>query len=100
MSPPRRRTSTPTKGARPRVPQHDRRSEMNPQRLRSRHPGAGRLGLAVLVATSFALPAVASAQTTTANPSGKTRTEHDLLGDKQIPIEAYYGVQTMRGIEN
>jgi len=72
---------------------------MNPQRLRSRHPGAGRLGLAVLVAASFALPCIASAQakkTTT----GATRTEHDLLGDKQIPAEAYYGVQTMRGIEN
>lgn len=30
----------------------------------------------------------------------KTRTEHDLLGDKQIPIEAYYGVQTARALEN
>ena len=70
---------------------------MNPQRLRSRHPGAGRLGLAVLVATLFALPAVAFAQTKT---SGATRTEHDLLGDKQIPADAYYGVQTARALEN
>src|SRR6478752_1848626 len=30
----------------------------------------------------------------------KTRTEHDLLGDKQIPNEAYYGVQTARALEN
>lgn len=30
----------------------------------------------------------------------KTRTEHDLLGDKQIPAEAYYGVQTARALEN
>ncbi|WP_348811905.1 aspartate ammonia-lyase [Flavobacterium maritimum] len=30
----------------------------------------------------------------------KTRTEHDLLGDKQIPFEAYYGVQTARALEN
>src|SRR6478735_4877761 len=30
----------------------------------------------------------------------KTRTEHDLLGDKQIPDEAYYGVQTARALEN
>jgi aspartate ammonia-lyase len=29
-----------------------------------------------------------------------TRTEKDLLGEKQIPNEAYYGVQTMRALEN
>ena len=28
----------------------------------------------------------------------KTRTEKDLLGEKQIPAEAYYGVQTMRAL--
>lgn len=28
------------------------------------------------------------------------RTEHDLLGEKQIPNDAYYGVQTMRALEN
>src|SRR6188474_3289189 len=30
----------------------------------------------------------------------KTRTEHDLLGNKEIPFVAYYGVQTMRALEN
>ena len=30
----------------------------------------------------------------------KTRTESDLLGSKEVPEEALYGVQTMRGIEN
>jgi aspartate ammonia-lyase len=30
----------------------------------------------------------------------KTRTEKDLLGEKQVPAEAYYGVQTMRGMES
>ena len=30
----------------------------------------------------------------------KTRTEHDLLGDKEIPADAYYGVQTARAQEN
>src|SRR6188508_3186499 len=30
----------------------------------------------------------------------KTRTEHDLLGNKEIPFDAYYGVQTMRALEN
>jgi aspartate ammonia-lyase len=29
-----------------------------------------------------------------------TRTEHDLLGDKQVPADAYYGIQAMRGMEN
>ena len=28
------------------------------------------------------------------------RTEHDLLGDKQVPHSAYYGVQTARALEN
>ncbi len=31
---------------------------------------------------------------------GQTRTERDLLGDRQIPASAYYGVQTARAIEN
>ena len=30
----------------------------------------------------------------------KTRTEHDLLGPKEIPFDAYYGVQTARALEN
>src|SRR6187399_1876156 len=30
----------------------------------------------------------------------KTRTEHDLLGNKEIPFDAYYGVQTLRALEN
>jgi aspartate ammonia-lyase len=30
----------------------------------------------------------------------QTRTEKDLLGEKQIPADAYYGVQTMRALEN
>ncbi|HEX8818078.1 MAG TPA: lyase family protein [Terriglobales bacterium] len=28
------------------------------------------------------------------------RTEHDLLGEKQIPADSYYGVQTARALEN
>src|SRR6185295_16077898 len=28
------------------------------------------------------------------------RLEHDLLGDKRVPARAYYGVQTLRAIEN
>jgi aspartate ammonia-lyase len=32
-------------------------------------------------------------------PAG-TRMEHDLLGDKAVPANAYYGVQTARALEN
>ena len=32
--------------------------------------------------------------------NGQTRTEKDLLGEKQIPADAYYGVQTLRALEN
>ena len=32
--------------------------------------------------------------------SGKTRTEHDLLGYKEVPAEALFGIQTLRCIEN
>jgi aspartate ammonia-lyase len=32
--------------------------------------------------------------------SSKTRIEHDLLGDLEIPADAYYGVQTARALEN
>ncbi len=30
----------------------------------------------------------------------RTRTEHDLLGDREVPYEALYGVQTLRALEN
>ncbi|HPH47103.1 MAG TPA: aspartate ammonia-lyase [Chryseolinea sp.] len=33
-------------------------------------------------------------------PTPATRTEKDLLGEKQIPFDAYYGVQTARALEN
>ena len=29
-----------------------------------------------------------------------TRSEHDLLGDRDVPIDAYYGVHTLRALEN
>jgi len=32
--------------------------------------------------------------------SGRTRTEHDLLGYREVPYEYYYGIQTLRGLEN
>ncbi len=35
-----------------------------------------------------------------ASQGGATRTEKDLLGSKEIPADAYYGVQTARALEN
>ncbi|HSV88081.1 MAG TPA: aspartate ammonia-lyase [Bacteroidales bacterium] len=32
--------------------------------------------------------------------SGRTRREYDLLGKRDVPHEAYYGIQTLRAIEN
>ena len=32
--------------------------------------------------------------------SGRTRMEHDLLGDRDVPAEYYCGVQTLRAMEN
>lgn len=32
--------------------------------------------------------------------SGRTRREHDLLGERDVPYENYYGIQTLRAIEN
>ncbi|PKP42809.1 MAG: aspartate ammonia-lyase [Bacteroidetes bacterium HGW-Bacteroidetes-10] len=37
---------------------------------------------------------------TSIKPEGKMRIEHDLLGDREVPSEALYGVQTLRCIEN
>jgi aspartate ammonia-lyase len=33
-------------------------------------------------------------------PTPNTRIEHDLLGDLEVPADAYYGVQTARALEN
>ena len=30
----------------------------------------------------------------------KTRMEHDLLGDEEVPADAYYGIQTLRAVRN
>jgi aspartate ammonia-lyase len=32
--------------------------------------------------------------------SGATRPEHDLLGDRDVPDHVFYGIQTMRALEN
>ncbi len=30
----------------------------------------------------------------------KTRTEHDLLGEREVPADAYWGIHTLRAVEN
>jgi aspartate ammonia-lyase len=49
-------------------------------------------------------PAPQSAQPAPAarpeTPAGAMRMERDLLGEKAVPASAYYGVQTMRALEN
>ena len=35
-----------------------------------------------------------------ASVSGKVRLEHDLLGEREVPTDVYYGVQTLRALEN
>ena len=32
--------------------------------------------------------------------AGSFRTEHDLLGDREVPADVYYGVHTLRAVEN
>jgi aspartate ammonia-lyase len=51
--------------------------------------------------TAMSQPATAQpAAGARAAASGATRTERDLLGEKAVPAEAYYGVQTARALEN
>ena len=38
--------------------------------------------------------------TTGSMTSGLFRSEHDLLGDRDVPADAYYGVHTLRAVEN
>ena len=38
--------------------------------------------------------------TEVAHAARDPRIEHDLLGEKAVPIDAYYGVQTARALEN
>jgi len=39
-------------------------------------------------------------KSTGATQAGATRIEHDLLGDRAVPADAYYGVHTLRAVEN
>jgi aspartate ammonia-lyase len=48
----------------------------------------------------FLAVALALLVATTASGQQKFRVEKDLLGEKQVPAEAYWGVQTQRALEN
>ena len=56
--------------------------------------------------TTSEAPAAATASATAGSPAiapapaGATRMERDLLGEKAVPANAYYGVQTARALEN
>src|SRR5262245_43018904 len=65
----------------------------NMPRRGARRPLAVALGLLLIWAASLAAAAPDS-------PAAKTRVEKDLLGEKTIPGDAYYGVQTARALEN
>jgi aspartate ammonia-lyase len=52
------------------------------------------------VATFAAAALAATAVTAQAAKPAATRIEHDLLGEKAVPADAYYGVQTARALEN
>ena len=60
----------------------------------------------LLASIPFLVPAYSDTTTTTtttttaAAGAGGTRTEADLLGKKEVPANAYYGVQTARALEN
>src|SRR5436190_10667255 len=47
----------------------------------------------------IAIPLIAADKPKAPAPP-QTRMEHDLLGDKAVPADAYYGVQTARALEN
>jgi aspartate ammonia-lyase len=62
--------------------------------------------LVTAITCAVASPALAQTQPRPApggaasKQAGPTRTEKDLLGPKEIPADAYYGVQTARALEN
>jgi len=56
--------------------------------------------IAVLVLMLLSVELIQAQKKPATVPTPTTRTEKDLLGEKQIPFDAYYGVQTARALEN
>jgi len=110
------------------VPQPEREAQLVPLARRSRTAAtnvdnATTADSGALSAGSFGIPAFApagNATTAVGNNTWKTRNilillaspvqpgrlamstrrEHDLLGDRDVPADAYYGVHTLRAVEN
>src|SRR5882672_96763 len=67
---------------------------------------ASGLGLpaGLLKSRSSAIQAHDSARIASRDPAPlmtrPTRIEHDLLGDRAVPADAYYGIHTLRALEN
>jgi aspartate ammonia-lyase len=66
-----------------------------------------KIGIALAIVLATSMPTFAATKSSTPPKQSKGtgsaagfRTEHDLLGDKQVPADAYYGVQTARALEN
>ena len=63
-----------------------------------------RVGAVILAVALLGLgtpsTSAAAAKKAKSSKAPATRTEHDLLGSKEIPSSAYYGVQTARALEN
>ncbi len=56
--------------------------------------------LKVTAVFAFAVSIANTSLSAQQSAAGQTRTEKDLLGEKQVPANAYYGVQTARALEN
>ena len=82
----------------PEISHRSRAQRSNPFADSSRCRRRTALVLTLLLSVS-AGPVVWAQQSEQAAPES-TRLEKDLLGEKQVPANAYYGVQTMRALEN
>jgi len=58
----------------------------------------GRVALAISRRLEYSASAAVGREK--AYGSGATRTEHDLLGAREVPADALYGIQTLRALEN
>jgi aspartate ammonia-lyase len=73
------------------------------ERLVQDHPGIGmRLfsNITKIISRRMSQSNTRSLSASAQYVSGRTRREHDLLGNREVPQEFYYGIQTMRGLEN
>jgi aspartate ammonia-lyase len=59
-----------------------------------------RIGSVLLRRMQQATHKVMQSDGTTFYASGRTRREHDLLGELDVPQDVYYGIQTLRGLQN